>query len=148
MEDDVTIPKGSKRPRRRKTPMPPPLPPEATARVSAAAAAAAAVQPATPLSPTKTAAVKRPVSAMRRVEVVFDAPEAQQVMIAGDFNGWEATTMPLAKSADGRWRITLNLKPGTYQYRFVRDGEWVNDPNNLNVAPNPFGSLNNVLEVS
>ncbi|MBM3889431.1 MAG: hypothetical protein FJ388_09925 [Verrucomicrobia bacterium] len=147
MQDDSENQNAPKTPRRRKTPMPPPLPPEATARVSAAAAAAAAIQPAAPPPDAKPPAVRRPAPAVRRVEVTLDAPQAQQVTIAGDFNGWEVTTMPLTKSADGLWRIALSLKPGTYQYKFLRDGEWVNDPNNLNLVPNEFGSLNNILEV-
>jgi hypothetical protein len=148
MENDFKPPKASKpAPRRRKTPMPPPLPPEATARVSAAAAAAAAIQPSTPSAAMKPPTVKRAMPGIRRVELTFDAPQAQQVTVAGDFNGWEMTTMALAKGDDGFWHIALNLKPGSYQYKFVRDGEWVNDPNNLNVVSNQFGSVNNVIEV-
>ncbi len=155
---------------------PAPLPPEASARVSAAAAAAGAVKktsaptpavpakPAAPApaSPAKPAApvMARPVPpapritpptvvpvATRKVEINFDAPFAQHVNIAGDFNAWEMTTLALRKS-DGVWKITLELKPGTYQYKFLADGEWVNDPNNVRTVPNQFGSLNNVLEVS
>ncbi|OHE82940.1 MAG: hypothetical protein A2107_12125 [Verrucomicrobia bacterium GWF2_62_7] len=76
----------------------------------------------------------------------FDAPFAKLVNISGDFNAWEMTTLALRKS-DSVWKITLELKPGTYQYKFLVDGEWVNDPNNVRTTPNQFGSLNNVLEV-
>lgn len=155
---------------------PAPLPPEACARVSAAAAAAGAVKsavmpapvaPAKPPPPAPAPAAKPappvmvrpvppapkiapptvvPVSA-RKVEMSFDAPFAKFVNIAGDFNAWEMTTLALRKS-DSVWKITLELKPGTYQYKFLADGEWVNDPNNVRTVPNQFGSLNNVLEVS
>ncbi|MBI5683751.1 MAG: glycogen-binding domain-containing protein [Verrucomicrobia bacterium] len=87
-----------------------------------------------------------PVAA-RKVEMSFDAPFAKFVNIAGDFNGWEMTTLVLRKT-EGVWKITLELKPGTYQYKFLVDGEWVNDPNNVRTAPNQFGSLNNVLAVN
>ena len=87
-----------------------------------------------------------PVAA-RKLEMSFDAPFANQVTISGDFNAWEMTTLALRKTS-GLWKITLELKPGTYQYKFLVDGEWVNDPNNMRTAPNQFGSLNNVLEVN
>ncbi len=84
---------------------------------------------------------------MRKLEMSFDAPFASQVNIAGDFNAWEMTTLALRKT-DSVWKITLELKPGIYHYKFLVDGEWVNDPNNVRTAPNQFGSLNNVLEVN
>ena len=142
-----------------------PLPPEASARVSAAAAAAGAVKKPIPASSLATTIAAAPVQApapkpvevvappappaktTRKVELSFDAPLAQQVNVAGDFNAWEMTTLVLRKT-DGLWKITLELKPGAYQYKFLVDGEWVNDPNNVRTAPNEFGSLNNVLEVN
>lgn len=84
---------------------------------------------------------------MRKVDLHFDAPMALQVNVAGDFNAWEMTTLALRKT-EGIWKITLELKPGIYHYKFLVDGEWVNDPNNVRTEPNQFGSLNNVLEVS
>jgi 1,4-alpha-glucan branching enzyme len=111
------------------------LPEEAKARVAAAAAAAAAPKPSAP-------------AAVRRVEFIMDSPFAQQVHLAGDFNGWEMSTLPLRKDADGLWRTTIELKAGSYQYKFLVDGQWVNDPNCPRTAANQFGSLNNVIEVA
>jgi Glycogen recognition site of AMP-activated protein kinase len=170
MEDSFKKPEAVKRPAKRqaKKPVPAPLPPEASARVSAAAAAAGAVKPAPAPKPVTTVAAApvqtpapkpvahvvapapRPVTppaAVRKVEMSFDAPLALQVNLAGDFNGWEMTRLALRKT-DGLWKITLELKPGTYQYKFLVDGEWVNDPNNVRTVANQFGSLNNVLEVN
>lgn len=177
MENSFAKPTASKRSssgRQAKKTGPAPLPPEASARVSAAAAAAGAVKPAPapkPAAPVAAAPAKPAAPAMarpvppapkitlptvapvaarkvaRKVEMSFDAPFAKFVNIAGDFNAWEMTTLAMRKS-DGVWKITLELKPGTYQYKFLADGEWVNDPNNVRTAPNQFGSLNNVLEVS
>ena len=39
------------------------------------------------------------------------------------------------------------LEPGTYEYKFVVDGEWKLDESNPNFAPNSLGSLNSVLVV-
>jgi hypothetical protein len=175
MEDDLKKPTGGKRTsvvRPTKKTVPAPLPPEASARVSAAAAAAGAVKPApaaaAPAKPAPPTPAPKPASAVmarpvppapkiapptvvpvpaRKVEMSFDAPFAKFVNIAGDFNAWEMTTLALRKT-DSLWKIMLELKPGTYQYKFLVDGEWVNDPNNVRTTPNQFGSLNNVLEVN
>ncbi|MFZ2641773.1 MAG: glycogen-binding domain-containing protein [Verrucomicrobiia bacterium] len=162
--------------RQTKKTAPAPLPPEACARVSAAAAAAGAAKPASvpvttvaakpsvpaPAQPAKPTppTLPRPVPpapviapptvvpvATRKAQLSFDAPLAKAVNVAGDFNAWEMTTFAMRRT-DGVWKITLDLRPGTYQYKFLVDGEWVNDPNNVRTTPNQFGSLNNVLEVS
>jgi 1,4-alpha-glucan branching enzyme len=49
--------------------------------------------------------------------------------------------------ADSVWKVSLPLKPGRYEYRFVVDGEWTSDPNARESAINDFGSTNSVLVV-
>lgn len=83
-------------------------------------------------------------------EVVFGAhfPEAQSVVVAGDFNSWSTHTTPLAPAdKPGDWVGRLILPRGRYRYRLVVDGNWMTDPNNGYVEQNQFGELNNVLEV-
>jgi 1,4-alpha-glucan branching enzyme len=80
------------------------------------------------------------------------APEAQNVAIAGTFNEWDVTSHPMERSQKGEngyvyWHIPMRLQPGTYQYRFLVDGLWRNDPASNQYMPNEFGSLNNVVEV-
>ncbi|HPQ17690.1 MAG TPA: glycogen-binding domain-containing protein, partial [bacterium] len=53
-----------------------------------------------------------------------DAPGARRVTIAGEFNNWDMNKHELKKEADGKWRITLDLAPGTYEYKFLQDGDW------------------------
>ena len=49
-----------------------------------------------------------------------DAPE--RLSIAGDFNDWKPA--PMQRSGD-EWTFTTALKPGVYNYAFVKDdGEW------------------------
>jgi 1,4-alpha-glucan branching enzyme len=81
-------------------------------------------------------------------EVLFSAhfEQASQVMIAGDFNGWNPVS-PLKMVRNGDWRVKLPLAPGRYRYRFIVDGKWVTDPHNTYVEANQFGELNNVVEV-
>ena len=78
--------------------------------------------------------------------VQFD--NANQVMLAGDFNNWSPVATPmLAGGRPGEWRMKLPLRPGRYRYRFVVDGRWITDPHNRYVEANQFGELDNVVEV-
>ena len=77
----------------------------------------------------------------------FLAPDACEVFIAGGFNNWDERANPLEKDKDGIWKITLSLMPGRYEYRFVADGKWENDPSCSGCVPNEFGSLNCVRVV-
>lgn len=75
-------------------------------------------------------------------------PGAQNVRLAGDFNGWNPDITPLRSIADdGTFQVRLPLAPGRYRYRYVIDGRWLNDPFNAEVEPNPFGDLNSVVVV-
>jgi chromosome partitioning protein len=74
----------------------------------------------------------------------FDA--AREVLIAGDFNGWQPVTV-MRNPSPGQWTAKLPLRPGRYRYRLVVDGRWMTDPNNRYVEANQFGELNNVVEV-
>lgn len=48
---------------------------------------------------------------------------------------------------DGKWAKELALPPGRYEYRFVVDGQWVDDPAAKESVPNPVGGFNAVLVV-
>jgi chromosome partitioning protein len=80
--------------------------------------------------------------------VVFsvDAPGAQRVQLAGDFNGWEVEGCEMQPWGH-HWKSVLKLDPGRYRYRYVVDGEWKNDPLNSEVEPAPFGGYNSVVVV-
>ena len=77
----------------------------------------------------------------------FYAPEAQKVQVAGSFNEWNPSKTPLKKERDGKWKATLELPPGRYEYRYWVDGDWQNDQRPVECAPNPFGSWNCILVV-
>lgn len=81
------------------------------------------------------------------VPFVFHAPRARTVCVTGDFTDWSREGIPLSLSTDDEWKTTLRLPPGRYEYRFLVDGEWRDDPNARQVISNAFGTLNGVLEV-
>jgi hypothetical protein len=47
----------------------------------------------------------------------------------------------------GHWWTYMTLVPGTYEYRFVVDGEWQADPEAAASVPNSYGGVNSVLVV-
>jgi mono/diheme cytochrome c family protein len=56
----------------------------------------------------------------------------QSVCLAGTFNKWAPKVLALTGPDEmGRYRTTLRLKPGQYEYKFVVNGtEWTHDPGN------------------
>jgi 1,4-alpha-glucan branching enzyme len=84
----------------------------------------------------------------KKVDFDFSAPHAGSVSIAGDFNDWNPGSHPMKKDKKGVWKISLNLAPGTYQYRFYVDGDWQNDPGCTSRVENPFGGQNCARVVS
>lgn len=83
----------------------------------------------------------------KRITFQFYAPEACEIYLSGSFNGWDPTARPLKQQKDGKWKTTVTLDPGVYEYRFVVDGNWHNDPVCKESCRNNFGSENSVLRV-
>jgi 1,4-alpha-glucan branching enzyme len=78
----------------------------------------------------------------------FSAPDARSVQLVGDFTQWQERPINLQKGADGVWRTTVQLAPGTHHYRFLVDGQWRDDPECILRAPNPFGSEDMMRQVA
>ena len=78
----------------------------------------------------------------KKVQFELPAQDAQVVHLAGDFNNWDASANPMKKDKKGTWKTSLSLKPGRYEYRFLVDGNWENDPACCDCVPNEFGSQN------
>ena len=87
----------------------------------------------------------------REVVMRYRDSLAGDVRIAGDFNGWvpdRGVRSVIASEGQTRvWTKVLTLEPGTYQYRYVVDGEWQEDPSNPQSAPGPTGQPNSILKV-
>lgn len=50
------------------------------------------------------------------------------VHVAGTFNGWNQTAVPLTPDDEGVYAATIDIDPGIYLYKFVLNGsDWVND---------------------
>jgi 1,4-alpha-glucan branching enzyme len=92
----------------------------------------------------------KPASESVRLQVVrFEvfAPGAHAVFLAGSFNDWNPTATPMTACGEAKWVKELSLSPANYQYRFVVDGQWIEDPKANDSVPNPFGGCNSVVHV-
>jgi 1,4-alpha-glucan branching enzyme len=75
-------------------------------------------------------------------------PNAQKVLLAGDFTDWQNRAVPMRKEPDGIWSVTVSLPPGKHAYLFMVDGQWCEDPECSLRVPNPYGGKNMVREVA
>jgi len=81
------------------------------------------------------------------VTFVHRAPGAQEVYLAGSFNGWNAFDISMKDTGGGVWSIVMDLSPGEYQYKFVVDGAWTQDEANAAEAPDGYGGNNSLVAV-
>ena len=65
----------------------------------------------------------------------------------GRFQPVESKSHPMKKNKNGVWEKMTLLFPGRYEYRFMVDGQWKNDPNNNQTRVNRFGTKNNFIVV-
>jgi 1,4-alpha-glucan branching enzyme len=84
----------------------------------------------------------------KRVTFTVRAEPGSSVTLAGDFNDWNPTAKALVdKDGTGLFKVTLNLAPGVYEYKFVINGTWCVDPECREWVQNNLGTLNSVLRV-
>ena len=83
-----------------------------------------------------------------QIKFEYSAPEAKEVSLVGNFNQWKSQANPMKKDKKGIWKVTLSLEPGRYEYRFIADGNWENDPSCSSCAANEFGGENCVRIVA
>ena len=87
----------------------------------------------------------------KRIIFSFHAPEAKSVHIAGSFNDWNIHSDALRQSeqekTNGTWRRVFYLEPGVYEYCFIVNGVWQDDPDATELWTNEFGSFNCVVWV-
>ena len=111
--------------------------------VKKAAAAKAVVKKAAPCAVKKCVAKKPSV---KDVPFTVHAEKGKAVYLAGQFNDWDPTAKKMAFKA-GVYTATVKLAPGEYQYKFVIDGAWCTDPENMAYVQNDQGTYNSVITV-
>jgi 1,4-alpha-glucan branching enzyme len=73
--------------------------------------------------------------------------QAENLVIAGDFNNWNETSTPMKKAKDGSFSIAVDLESGLeHQFRYLADGKtWLNDEAADKYVTTPLGSENSVV---
>jgi 1,4-alpha-glucan branching enzyme len=84
----------------------------------------------------------------RRVNFSLEATEAKEVILIGDFNNWNPKKHPMHKDKNGMWIKTVIIPSGKYEYKFLVDGQWKEDPKNNQTCLNCFGTQNSVLNLT
>ena len=67
------------------------------------------------------------------------------VKVAGTWNNWRPRNLIYNEEED-TWQLSLSLRPGTYQYKYIVDGEWLHDPSK-SWRDDGTGNINNVITV-
>ena len=93
-------------------------------------------------------AEKNKIKKSRRITFSLEAADAREVYLAGEFNDWSPTKSPMKKSTDGKWKKQLLLPPGEFEYKFLVDDQWIEDPQNDDARPNCFGTWNSLLNIT
>lgn len=74
-----------------------------------------------------------------RVEFSFYRPQARQVFLVGDFNGWRHGELLMTHTGEGYWNASMNLPTGVFKFRYCADGQWFTDYAAFGIEPGPFG---------
>jgi 1,4-alpha-glucan branching enzyme len=98
--------------------------------------------------------VRKIKTTLHKTSFHCEAPKAERVFVAGTFNAWDQAAVPMERDAAGHWTVSLALASGTYEYKFVVDGQWFCEPgcdeecrSYPECVANPFGTMNRVVTV-
>jgi len=78
------------------------------------------------------------------VKFVVYAPDARSVYLAGDFNNWDKTATPMVRKGN-LWSVVISLTPGAHRYKFIIDGQWIEDRMNPAKVTDGYGGFNSVI---
>ena len=72
----------------------------------------------------------------------------KEVYVIGDFNNWtKKEPHKMKKVGNQTWSVTIPLKKGKYNYKFLANEQWLNDPNNSLQKDDAYGGKNSILQV-
>lgn len=81
-------------------------------------------------------------------KVTFSVPtkEAKKVAVVGSFNEWNTEATELKKLKNGTFKTTVDLESeNSYEFRYVVDGNYVNDEQADAYAWNDFAAAENCV---
>jgi hypothetical protein len=68
---------------------------------------------------------------------------ASRVILSGSFNNWSEDGLTM-KRTDSGWMASVKLAPGKWWYKFIVDGNWIVDNDNLLRENDGEGNINSV----
>ncbi|MFN5308152.1 MAG: alpha-amylase family glycosyl hydrolase [Candidatus Kapaibacterium sp.] len=92
-----------------------------------------------------------PVMITRTFRYTFTAlpkSENPKAFLAGTFNNWSRTSLPMIPDQNGIPSLTMYLEPGRYFFKYLLDGEIVTDANLPIVADGRGGEMNMLNVIS
>lgn len=90
-----------------------------------------------------------PIIHGNKVTFEFEHPNATMLNVLGTFNHWDINSGVMEKGADGIWRKTVDVPlEGSYDYKFIADGEWILDPLNPDYGKDSRDRYNSRFQIT
>ncbi len=84
----------------------------------------------------------------KRVKFEYKGTPGLTVAVAGSFNNWNPTDKVLKdKAATGNYALSVLVPREEVSYKFVVDGEWIEDSLNEHKESDGMGGFNSILAV-
>jgi len=80
-------------------------------------------------------------------EFRFEAADAEEICLVGNFNQWQVCETPLERMDGNVWAVKVPLNEGRHEYMFVVDGVWRTDPAASFLVDDGFGNQNAVVHI-
>lgn len=77
--------------------------------------------------------------------IIRPACKAKECALVGSFSQWNL--LPMIKQKNGTFALTIPVLGGYHEYKFILDGQWIDDPDTEFRVPNPFGGTNSFLRI-
>lgn len=82
------------------------------------------------------------------VHFEWSAAPGSRVFVVGTFNNWNPTANPLEDNANsGHFETVMRVLPGTHEFKFVVNGDWLMAPQGPDTPRNRYGVRNSVIHV-
>jgi hypothetical protein len=73
------------------------------------------------------------------MEFRFYRPDATEMCVVGDFNGWHRGALPMTRESGGYWSCRVMLPAGLYHFRYRAGDQWYVDYAAFGVECGPYG---------
>lgn len=84
----------------------------------------------------------------KKVEFRVRGNPGSKVFLAGTFTRWASGRIALNDNGNsGIFKGEVTLSPGTYEYKFIVNEDWIQDPENPKFKLSDLGTINSVVVV-